>query len=271
MTTKQFFQSLYSQFNLNKREIDLIICHVLNLNTAGLFIFEDELNNPQRNQIIGLLKQRDQGKPLAYITGFKSFWSLDFKVNEHTLIPRPETELIVELVLQLTNQHFSGKILDLGTGTGAIALSIAHERPKAQVTAVDYSIDCIKIAKDNQKKYSIENTNIFQSNWFDQIPPTKFDYVVSNPPYIKEDDPHLEQLNYEPISALTAAEDGYSDLKKIIQNAKEFLNTEGKIILEHGYNQHNRVQTLLEKNGYINIVTHKDLAGIPRITTAQLR
>lgn len=268
MTTKKFLQNLYSQFSLTKREIDLILCHVLNLNTAGLYIFEKELSNHQRNEITKLLKQRDQGKPLAYITGIKSFWSLDFKVNEHTLIPRPETEMIVELLLKWTDPDFSGGILDLGTGTGAIALSIANERPKSQVTAIDYSVECINIATYNQKKHNIKNSHIFQSDWFNQVPSIKFDYIVSNPPYIKEDDPHLKKLNHEPISALTATENGYSDLRVIIENAKDFLNINGRLILEHGYNQYIDVQELLKKNGFVNIVTYKDLAGIPRITVA---
>ncbi len=268
MTTQTFIKNLYQQFDLAKREIDLILCHVLNLNTAGLFIYDKPISTQQEQQIIEFLEQRSDGKPLAYITGIKSFWNLDFKVNEHTLIPRPETELIVELLLKWTNDNFTGNILDLGTGTGAIALSIAHERPKGQVTAIDYSSKSIEVAKYNQKKHLIKNATIFESNWFSQIHNVKFDFIVSNPPYITEDDPHLEKLSHEPIAALTALDNGYSDLKLIIKNAKTHFNEEGKLILEHGYNQHEHVQYLLKKNGYCDIITHKDIAGIPRITTA---
>ncbi len=269
MKAQTFFQNLYQQFNCNKREIDLIICHVLNLNTAGLFICEKELSNKEKQQIIRLLKQRIKGKPLAYITGIKSFWNLDFKVNKHTLIPRPETELIIELFLKWTDEDYAGKVLDLGTGSGAIALSIANERPNCQVTAIDLSPECIQIAKYNQQKHKITNADIFQSDWFAQIPVTKFDFVISNPPYIAQEDIHLKNLSHEPIAALTALDNGYSDLKTIIEKAKSYLTVGGKLMLEHGYNQHDRVQLLLRENGYMNIITHKDLAGIPRITTAR--
>ncbi|MCF6318691.1 MAG: peptide chain release factor N(5)-glutamine methyltransferase [Proteobacteria bacterium] len=273
MKAQTFFQSLYQQFNCDlncdKREVDLIICHVLNLNTAGLFVCEKELSLKEKQQITKLLKQRIQGKPLAYITGIKPFWNLDFKVNKHTLIPRPETELIVELFLKWTDEDYTGKILDLGTGSGAIALSIANERPNCQVTATDLSPECIQIAKYNQQKHKITNADIFQSDWFNQITATKFDYVISNPPYIAEGDIHLDNLSYEPISALTALDNGCKDLKTIIENARNYLTVGGKLMLEHGYDQHDQVQVLLRKNGYTDIFTHNDLAGIPRITSAR--
>ncbi len=269
-TTQNFLQSLYQQFNLEKREIDLILCFVLNINTAGLYIYERPISGQQKQQIKEFLQQREDGKPLAYITGVKSFWDLDFKVNQHTLIPRPETELIIELLLKWTDDGFSGEILDLGTGTGAIALSIAHERPKCQVTAIDYSSECIDVALYNQEKLQLKNVNIFQSNWFEKIKSKKFNYIVSNPPYITEGDPHLEALSHEPIAALTASDDGYSDLQLIIGNANKYLNSDGKLILEHGYNQSKQVQIFLKKNGYCDIVTHKDIAGNPRITSAAL-
>ena len=160
--------------------------------------------------------------------------------------------------------------MDLGTGTGAIALSIAQERPQAQITAIDFSQECVKIAQYNQQKYALHNVQIFQSDWFEQVESNKFDFIISNPPYIAENDQHMDKLKYEPASALTAKNNGLADLLHIIQQAPTYLHTNGFILLEHGYNQHIQVQKYLSENHYKNIKTHKDLAGIPRITSAQL-
>ena len=268
--TKEFIKDLYQNSSLEKREIDLILCYVLNINTAALFIFNQQIPAEQQQNILHLLQQRHHGKPLAYITGKKAFWTLDLKVNQHTLIPRPETEQIVELVLQWANTDFSGKLLDLGTGTGAIALSIAQERPEAQITAIDFSQECVEIAKHNQQKHALNNVTVFQSDWFKQVGNDKFDFIVSNPPYIAENDQHMHELKYEPASALTAKNNGLADLLHIIQQAPTYLHKNGFILLEHGYDQHRQVQKYLAENNYRNIKTHKDLAGIPRITSAQL-
>ncbi|MBL4773627.1 MAG: peptide chain release factor N(5)-glutamine methyltransferase [Alcanivoracaceae bacterium] len=268
--TKVFINDLYKNNTLEKREIDLILCHVLMVNTAGLFIFDKDISKSQQQHIHDLLQQRNNGKPLAYITGSKEFWTLDLKVNQHTLIPRPETEQIVELVLQWTNNNFTGKLLDLGTGTGAIALSIAQERPQIQITAIDSSPECIKVAQYNQQKYSLANVDIFQSDWFKNIINQKFDYIVSNPPYIAENDQHMSTLTYEPSSALTAKNNGLADLAYIIAHSQPYLRDNGRILLEHGHDQSHEVQRYLADHFYTHIHTHKDLAGIPRITTAQL-
>jgi release factor glutamine methyltransferase len=271
MSIKTFQQELYQQHSLDKREINLILCHVLEINTAALFIYEKSIPEAAKNTINKLIQERTDGKPLAYITGHKHFWTLDLKVNEHTLIPRPETELIVELILKWTDDNYSGDLLDLGTGSGAIALSIAKHRPKSTIIAVDFSAECVEIAQLNQQDNAIKNVKIWQSDWFSQLDNKKFDYVVSNPPYIAENDPHLSALKYEPINALTAKRKGFADLEHIIKKSKEHLNTSGRIVLEHGYNQSKTVQKLLCENNYTEIETHQDLSNIPRITTAQLQ
>lgn len=260
---------LYQNINLERREIDLILCHVLNINTAGLFIYNKKISPTQQQKIIEHCQQRIDGMPFAYITGHKAFWTLDLKVNKHTLIPRPETEILVEIVLEKTKSNFSGCVLDLGTGTGAIALSIAIERPNANISAIDFSSECIKIAEHNRQKYSIQNVSIFQSHWFENIENEKFDIIVSNPPYIQEDDKHLPALKYEPISALTAKKNGLADLFHIIDQAKNYLTNEGLLMLEHGFDQQPIIQQYLIKSCYKNVKTHNDLAGIPRITTAE--
>jgi len=260
----------YQNSQLDKREIDLILCHVLEISTAQLMIYDKEITQDQKKQIDTFLKQRQAGKPYAYIVGRQAFWTLDLIVNKHTLIPRPETELIVELVLSMTDKEYKGKILDLGTGTGAIALSIASERKKAKITAIDFSQKCIQTALENREKYNISNVSIEQSNWFDRLSKENtFNFIVSNPPYIDEDDEHLKELSYEPLSALTAKKKGYSDIYKIIEHAKDYMEDNAWIILEHGYNQHKKIQSFLHDNCYKNIKTVKDLAEIPRITIAQ--
>jgi release factor glutamine methyltransferase len=270
MPDRLFIKDLYHRFVIDKREIDLILCHVLNVNTAGLYIYENAITEASKQNIIQLIKERIKGKPLAYIIGYKEFWNLNLKVNKHTLIPRPETELIIELILKWTEKKFSGQILDLGTGTGAIALSIANERPDSKITAVDFSNESVKVAQYNQQKYSLDNVKIFQSDWFSKIE-SQFDFILSNPPYVAENDPHLANLSYEPITALTAKNEGYADIEHIIKESKNHLNKKGRILLEHGYNQSPTVQQMLQENNYCEIKTHNDLSDIPRITTAQFQ
>lgn len=267
----KFITSLYDQFELEKREIDLVLCHALEINTAGLFIYRKEIDKKTQHHIIKMLKKRSEGVPLAYLTGVKEFWTLELEVNQHTLIPRPETELIIELLLKWTTESFTGKLLDLGTGTGAIALSFAMHRTQSKVSAVDYSQACVDTAQKNQQKYQLNNVNIKHSHWFSAITEKSFDYIVSNPPYIDEDDPHLTSLKHEPISALTAKNKGLADLFHIIEQSKHHLKNNGCIMLEHGYDQYEAVQKHLKEHGYLNIVSHKDLAGINRITTAQYK
>ncbi len=266
--THPFIASLYDQFTLDKREIDLVLCHILEVNTAGLFIYSKEITEKKQDTIIQMLQKRNDGVPLAYLTGFKEFWTLELEVNQHTLIPRPETELIIELLLKWTVESFSGKLLDLGTGTGAIALSFAIHRTNAQVHAVDYSPECVNTARKNQQKYHLKNVTIKHSNWFSNVTEKSYDYIVSNPPYIAEDDQHLAALKYEPISALTAQNNGLADLFHIIEQSTQYLTNNGCIILEHGYDQYQAIQACLKNHGYCNIISHKDLADIYRITTA---
>ena len=268
MPLRSLIQNLKKQYQLDKREIEIVISHILNINSAGLFIYDKELNKQQLNNIHQLLAKRQQGIPFAYLTGVKDFWSLTLKVNEHTLIPRPETELIIEYILGKTTADFEGSILDLGTGAGAIALSLALERPKAQVTAIDQSAMCVKTARENKEKYQLNNVEIFQSNWFEKLEGRTFDFIVSNPPYIAQDDKHLSDLKFEPYSALVADDNGYSDLEHIIKQASNHMNRNAELILEHGYNQHEVVQQKLLANCYLNVKSHPDLAGIQRITTA---
>ncbi len=270
MNNNKLLTNYYKNYQLPKREIDLIVCHVLEISTAQLMIFDSEISQKDDKTIQKYLKQRQAGKPFAYIVGSKPFWTLDLIVNNHTLIPRPETELLVETVLAKTQADFNGTILDLGTGTGAIALSIASERPNAKITAIDFSQECVDVAIKNKLKQDINNVEIFASNWFEEFQAQQFfDFIVANPPYIQEHDKHLEQLSYEPITALTAKQNGLADIYYIIKQAKKHLKHNAWLMLEHGYNQQHEIQQFLRKNCYKNIKTLEDLAQIPRITIAQ--
>ena len=268
MALSTLIQELQKQYQLDKREIEVVMTYVLKINTAGLFIYDKELQQPQLDTIHQLLEKRQQGIPFAYLTGTKDFWSLSLNVNEYTLIPRPETELIVEYVLEKTPSDFDGSILDLGTGTGAIALSLALERPKANIFAIDQCSKCVATAMSNKDKYQLTNVTILQSNWFANLTGKRFDFVISNPPYIAKDDCHLSNLQFEPRSALVANKKGYSDLEHIINHAKLHMTKTAQLILEHGYNQSEVVQQKLKSNCYLNVKSHRDLAGIQRITTA---
>lgn len=270
MSLDSFIVDAQKRYKLNKREVEIVIAHILGINSAGLFIYDTEITQIQKDKIHQFLTKRQQGIPFAYLTGFKDFWSLTLKVNEYTLIPRPETELIIEYVLNKTTTDFDGTILDLGTGTGAIALSLAVERPKAKIIAIDQCVKCVETAQLNKGNNHLTNVDIFQSNWFEKLKGHAFDFILSNPPYIDQDDKHLSDLQFEPQSALVAGENGYADLEHIIKHAKDYMTGTAELVLEHGYNQSRIVRQKLQSNCYLNVKSHLDLAGIQRITTAEV-
>lgn len=216
-----------------------------------------------------LLERRRQGVPVAYLTGCREFWSRDFLVNADVLIPRPDTELLIELCLSLLPTDSSDKVIDLGTGSGILAITLAAERPLAQVTGTDVSLAALEIAKLNAAQLRVTNVEFTASNWFAEITESGFDLVVSNPPYIADDDPHLQQgdVRFEPTGALISAENGLKDIRLIAEQARAYLKPQGHLLLEHGYNQQAGVQAILAALGYRQIATHNDLANNPRVTT----
>lgn len=224
--------------------------------------------------IKALVARRLAGEPIAYLFGAKEFFGREFNVNQHVLIPRPETELIIERVLAVQDPTMPCQILDLGTGSGCIAITLALECPHAQVMAVDMSPQALIVAQANTRKWGATVTWL-QSHWFEELaqhtPPYQFDWIVSNPPYIAEADPHLNMgdVRFEPRTALTSGSDGLTDLNHIIFSATKYLKTKGKILLEHGYDQHKHVQALLKENGFVEVMSYCDLAGIPRVTQGQ--
>lgn len=257
-----------------KLDAEILLCFVLKKERSYLLTWPDKmLTDEQLFSFLQLLVRRIQGEPIAYITGIKEFWSLPLAVSEATLIPRPDTETLVELVLE---QHLNDKTiscLDLGTGTGAIALALASEKPTWQIDAIDSNFDAVKLAQLNAKELKLEQVNIFQSDWFTQVNAQKeFDIIVSNPPYIDKEDENLTQgdVRFEPTSALIANEHGLADIKHIADTARNFLSAQGKLYFEHGFEQGLDVRNILTALGYEKAKTEQDLNGNDRITWATL-
>ena len=214
----------------------------------------------------------EQGVPLAYVTGRQGFWRHEFKVNQYTLIPRPDTETLVETVLNLAKNRFnlahSLRLLDLGTGSGCIAISLAAEQPNWQVTATDFSTQALAVAQHNAQQIGTANVEFYQGSWFQALPDDmpKFDIIVSNPPYIDSDDEHLPALTAEPITALVAANHGLADIEVIVQGSGARLNAQGLLAIEHGYDQGDAVQQIFRQYSFTDVTTIKDFGGNDRVT-----
>ena len=257
------------------------------------FLITDEnyqLTDSELEQFHAGVTKMQQGTPLAYLTGQQEFWSLNFKVNEHTLIPRPDTEILIEQVLtwinsqpkSVDNNKKPKRLLDLGTGSGCIAISLAHELNKSnpnskteswQVVAVDLSSEALKVAKHNAMVNEVADIEFIQSSWYDALSTQDeplFDVIVSNPPYIDEEDEHLARLVAEPISALSAPNHGLADIEHIVQQAPQHLNVGGLLAIEHGFDQGLAVRQLFLDNSFDSVHTVQDFGGNDRVTLGQL-
>jgi release factor glutamine methyltransferase len=233
---------------------------------------ERRLEARQWETLRRLIEERAKGTPVAYLTGRREFWSLDLKVNSATLIPRPETELLVELALVRIPAGQGRRVADLGTGSGAIALALASERPACTVVATDRSGPALAVARDNATRLRLTNLEFFQGDWFAPLAGQRFDVIVSNPPYVADDDPHLRvgDVRLEPAWALKAGMDGLDALRHLIEQAPLYLKPNGWLILEHGYDQGLAVYHLLSAGGFTSLRDHADLAGHSRACEAQL-
>ena len=275
---------LKSHLNLNgieaKFEAQLLLQHALQVNRAWFMTHEtDVLKTDVYESFKALFCRRLDGEPIAYILGYREFYGLHLKVSPVTLIPRPDTETLVDALLSKITMKECHKqdsnkpvtVLDLGTGTGAIALAIAKNRPAISVFAVDSSQAVLNIAIENAKNLAIHNVQFILSDWFNALTDFKFDFIVSNPPYIEENDAHLLQgdLRFEPLSALASGLDGLDDIRQIIAETPQYLNPNGWLMLEHGYNQADAVATLLNQAGFSEISHVMDLSGIKRVTVGQ--
>jgi len=271
-------------------EVQCLLQAALKVDLAYLLTHAEQLlNDEQLSHYTALFERRLTGEPIAYLLASREFYGLIFKVSPATLIPRPETELLVELAVQRIPQPLSRssrdkerpgevmecernedvfRVLDLGTGSGAIALSIAHARPDTEVVAVDASEDALRVARENARLLNIVNVLLLHSDWFSALHCKRFDLIVSNPPYVAANDAHLSQgdLRFEPRSALASGADGLDDIRHICAQAKAHLNPGRWLMLEHGYNQAAQVRTLMQQAGYSDVFSAKDLSGIERVS-----
>jgi release factor glutamine methyltransferase len=252
-----------------KLDAELLLAMALNKDRTYLFTWNDRLvNADDEAAFMALLSRRISGEPIAYILGEQEFWDLTLFTAPHTLIPRADTETLIEWALELAPKlPTAAKVVDLGTGTGAIALALAKEQPSWQVEAVDLVPQAVELAQKNAVVNDLKHVTIYQSSWFDQVNGC-FDLIVSNPPYIDPDDEHLSQgdVRFEPKSALVAEDKGLADLTVIADQARNYLSNGGWLLMEHGYDQLSSVQAILTELGYDEVVTRFDLAGNPRIT-----
>lgn len=248
-------------------DASLLLSHLTHYSKVQLITHDDEiLDEYLLSAYNALLEKRIQGYPVAYILGYKEFWGLKLKVNENTLIPRPDTETLVQTALDC---RVTGNVLDLGTGSGAIILALKSElKDSIEAYACDFSKGALDTAVENAECLNLK-VNFIQSDWFNSVDRTlKFSMIVSNPPYIETDDPHLKSssLPFEPISALTSGADGLDDIRKIVSGAKDFLLHDSPLILEHGYLQGESVREIFKNEGYYKVATVKDLEGRDRVT-----
>ena len=263
-------RQLQATLPLDPLENRILLCHVLGITRVGLITgSERTLTEQEAQQLAALVGRRLDGEPIAYIVGEREFFGLRFQVSPAVLIPRPDTELIVELALERLPQ--GGRLLDMGTGSGAIAVSCAHSRRDAQVTALDLSEDALAVARANAAANGV-TVRFLRSDWFDAIQNERFELIASNPPYIASGDEHLSQgdLRFEPTGALTDHADGLSALRSIVDGAPAHLEPGGWLLLEHGYDQADAVRDLLQQRGFQDVQSWRDLADIERVSGGRL-
>lgn len=250
-------------------EAEVLLLHVLGKPRAWLYAHADDALSPPLQQAFdALVQRRVAGEPVAYLTGSRAFWSLDLDVSAATLIPRADTERLVELALERLPPDRVVDIVDLGTGSGAIALAIAAERPLARVVATDASVAALAVAANNARKHAIANVEFASGRWLAAVPGRRFDLIVSNPPYIADADHHLDQgdLRFEPRTALASGADGLDDIRTIVATAAAQLHDGGWLLLEHGYDQGGAVRALLALAGFADVATWQDLGGRDRVS-----
>lgn len=254
-------------------DAELMLCHVLGCSRAWLFSHaHDPLDQDRASQFQALVGRRVRGEPVAHILGRRGFWTLDLAVDPSTLIPRPDTELLVEAALERIGDIAGLRVLDLGTGTGAIALAIASERPRAEVVAVERAAGAVALARLNLDASGLRNVDLRQGSWYGPLAGERFNLIVSNPPYIASGDPHLQQgdVRFEPRSALVSGADGLDDIRRIVAGAARHLEPGGWLMLEHGFDQGEAVRGLLAAAGMREVGSRQDLGGHERVSFGRL-
>jgi release factor glutamine methyltransferase len=265
-----------AQAGLVPLDAQVLLAHVLGKDRAWLIAHAgDTLVRDRLDAFHALAKRRRDGEPIAYLTGVREFWGLPLIVSPAVLIPRPETETLVELALARLLVDRDARVLDLGTGSGAIALALARERPRVTVLATDLSPDALAVARGNARRLDIANVEFAQADWYANFPPAwhgkAFDLIASNPPYVASQDPHLTNgdVRFEPASALASGVDGLAALRRIIDGARPHLAPGGSLVVEHGFDQSERVQALFAAAGFAERAVARDLAGIPRVVAGR--
>jgi len=234
---------------------------------------EQTLSDHQRDCYLALVERRRAGEPIAYLTGEREFYGLAFKVTPAVLIPRPESELLVELALERVDPDRSGRALDLGTGSGCVAVAIARHRPRTRLVATEFASAALDVARENARRHAVDNVEFMQSDWFDALRGERFDLVVANPPYVPAGDPHLAQgdARFEPRLALVGGRDGLGSIRKIAAGARDHISPGGWLLFEHGYDQGPRCIALLRRLGYATPGDFNDFAGLPRACAGRWR
>lgn len=278
MTSAPTVAAALAQSGLGSLDAQVLLAHVVGRDRAWLVAHaEDPLTRDQCREFMTIARRRRNGEPVAYLTGSREFWGLRLRVTPDVLIPRPETETLVELALARLPGDRELRVLDLGTGSGAIALAIAHERPRAKVLATDVSSDALVVARENATALALRNVEFVTSDWYECVPVAwqrgPFDLIASNPPYVAAGDPHLEQgdVRFEPARSLTPGGDGLDAIRKIVAGAAERLVVGGTLAVEHGFDQSDAVRAMFEAAGFVEVAPQRDLAGIPRVVAGAKR
>ena len=255
-----------------RREAQILLGHVLGASRAWLAAHGDEPATAASAAIFReLVQRRRAGEPVAYLLGRREFYGLDFRVTPDVLIPRADTETLIDAALEKLTLHASASVLDLGTGSGCVAITIAHERPAAHVTAVEVSTAALAIARENAETIGVD-VEFVQATWFDGLAGRRFDLIVSNPPYVAQGDAHLQQgdLRFEPVAALASGKDGLDDIRIIVAAAPAYLHAGGWLLFEHGYDQAGASRDLLLNAGFGELISRADIAGLPRVAGGRL-
>jgi release factor glutamine methyltransferase len=250
-------------------DAEILLAMALNNTRTWLYTWPDRVPSlPEQHMYLDLLRRRKAGEPVAYLVHRREFWGLDLKIDHHVLIPRPETELLVQAALDALAGNAAARVADLGTGSGAIALALASAQPQWQVIATDISSEALELARDNASRLGITNVTFRPGEWLAPLAGMTFDAIVSNPPYIAEGDPHLAEgdVRFEPVHALVSADAGLADIRRIVQDSPAHLAPGGCMILEHGFDQGPAVRNIFTAGGFTQVNTYKDLAGHDRVT-----